>query len=43
MINRGLFMTPGDEEQWTISVQHTEDDVQKYIDAFQGFCQELAG
>ena len=27
-------MTPGDEEQWTISVQHTEDDVQKYIDAF---------
>jgi glutamate-1-semialdehyde 2,1-aminomutase len=43
MINRGLFMTPGDEEQWTISVQHSEDDFQKYIDAFQGFCQELAG
>ena len=36
-------MTPGDEEQWTISVQHTEDDVQKYVDAFHGFCQELAG
>ena len=43
MINRGIFMTPGDEEQWTISVQHTEDDVQKYIDAFEGFCAELAG
>ena len=28
MVNRGIFMTPGDEEQWTISVQHTEDDVQ---------------
>ena len=27
MVNRGIFMTPGDEEQWTISVQHTEDDV----------------
>jgi glutamate-1-semialdehyde 2,1-aminomutase len=41
MINRGLFMTPGDEEQWTISVQHTEDDIQTYIDAFGEFCQEL--
>jgi glutamate-1-semialdehyde 2,1-aminomutase len=43
MINRGLFMTPGDEEQWTISVQHTEDYVQIYVDAFAGFCAELAG
>jgi glutamate-1-semialdehyde 2,1-aminomutase len=43
MVNRGIFMTPGDEEQWTISVQHTEDDVQRYIDAFGEFCSELAG
>ena len=42
MINRGLFLTPGDEEQWTISVQHTEDDIRKYVDAFAGFCAELA-
>ena len=41
MVNRGIFMTPGDEEQWTISVQHTEDDIQKYVDAFGEFCQEL--
>lgn len=41
MVNRGIFMTPGDEEQWTISVQHTEDDVQRYVDAFGEFCQEL--
>jgi glutamate-1-semialdehyde 2,1-aminomutase len=41
MVNRGIFMTPGDEEQWTISVQHTEDDVQVYVDAFGAFCQEL--
>jgi glutamate-1-semialdehyde 2,1-aminomutase len=41
MVNRGIFMTPGDEEQWTISVQHTEDDINKYIDAFSSFCQEL--
>ena len=43
MVNRGIFMTPGDEEQWTISVQHTEDDVRRYIDAYAGFCAELAG
>lgn len=41
MINRGVFMTPGDEEQWTISVQHTEDDIGKYVDAYGEFCQEL--
>jgi glutamate-1-semialdehyde 2,1-aminomutase len=41
MVNRGIFMTPGDEEQWTISVQHTEDDVQTYIDAFDEFCNTL--
>jgi glutamate-1-semialdehyde 2,1-aminomutase len=42
MVNRGIFMTPGDEEQWTVSVEHTVDDVQKYIDAFGDFCQELS-
>jgi glutamate-1-semialdehyde 2,1-aminomutase len=43
MVNRGIFMTPGDEEQWTISVQHTEADVDLYVSAFGEFCQELAG
>ena len=43
MVNRGVFMTPGDEEQWTISVQHTEEDVTRYADAFGEFCAELAG
>jgi glutamate-1-semialdehyde 2,1-aminomutase len=42
MVNRGIFMTPGDEEQWTISVQHAEQDVQRYVDAFGEFCSELA-
>jgi glutamate-1-semialdehyde 2,1-aminomutase len=42
MINRGIFMTPGDEEQWTISVQHSEEDIRKYVDAFGDFCQELS-
>jgi glutamate-1-semialdehyde 2,1-aminomutase len=41
MMNRGIFMTPGDEEQWTVSVQHTEDDIGRYVDAFGEFCQAL--
>jgi glutamate-1-semialdehyde 2,1-aminomutase len=42
MINRGIFMTPGDEEQWTISVQHTDGDIGAYVDAFGEFCAVLA-
>ena len=41
MINRGVFMTPGDEEQWTISVQHDETHIDRYVDAFAGFAAEL--
>lgn len=41
MINRGVFMTPGDEEQWTISVQHTEEDVRRYVEGFGAFCSAL--
>lgn len=43
VINRGIFMTPGDEEQWTISVQHTEADIDRYVEVFGAFCAELAG
>jgi glutamate-1-semialdehyde 2,1-aminomutase len=43
MVNRGLFMTPGDEEQWTISVQHSEEDVARYVDAFGEFCAAVTG
>jgi glutamate-1-semialdehyde 2,1-aminomutase len=42
MVNRGIFMTPGDEEQWTISVQHTDADIDRYVDAFSGLCAALA-
>ena len=36
-------MTPGDEEQWTLSVQHTDADIDRYVDMFSGFCAQLAG
>lgn len=42
VVNRGVFMTPGDEEQWTISVQHTDADIDRYVDAFAEFCAALS-
>jgi len=33
--NRGVFMAPwGKSENWTLSVQHSEDDVRRYVDNF---------
>ena len=43
LLNRGIFMTPGDEEQWTLSLQHSEADVDRYIEVFAEFCKALAG
>jgi glutamate-1-semialdehyde 2,1-aminomutase len=42
LVNRGVFMTPGNEEQWTISVQHTDADIDRYVDAFTEFCAAVA-
>jgi len=42
MVNRGVFMTPGDEEQWTISVQHDEADIDRYVEAFWALGAQLA-
>jgi len=41
-VNRGVFMTPGDEEQWTLSVQHSDTDIDRYVDVFTEFCETLA-
>jgi len=40
--NRGIYMTPGDDEQWTVSVQHSEEDVRVYADAFGEFCEQVS-
>ncbi len=41
LVNRGIFMTPGNEEQWTLSVQHDEADIDQFVDAFGGFCEAV--
>ena len=41
VVNRGIYQTPGKEEQWTISVQHTSEDVDRLIDALAGYCEAV--
>ena len=38
MVNRGIYATPGKEEQWTISVQHSESDIDAFVDTFAEYC-----
>jgi glutamate-1-semialdehyde 2,1-aminomutase len=40
-MNHGIFMTPGVEEEWTISIAHSEDDIQHYFDAFEAFARDV--
>jgi glutamate-1-semialdehyde 2,1-aminomutase len=39
--NRGVLMAPGAEENWTISVQHSKDDVQRYVDNIAEMARDL--
>jgi len=41
-MNRGIYMTPGREEEWTLSVTHTEDSVDAYVRAFDEMAAALA-
>jgi glutamate-1-semialdehyde 2,1-aminomutase len=41
VVNRGIYQTPGKEEQWTISVQHTEEDVDKTIEVLSDYCSAV--
>ena len=41
MCNRGVVMAPGAEENWTLSVQHSVDDVQRYVDNFAAMARDL--
>jgi glutamate-1-semialdehyde 2,1-aminomutase len=40
-MNRGIFMTPGREEEWTLSVQHTVEDCDRYVAAFEEMASDL--
>ncbi len=40
-INRGVLLPPGLDEQWLISVLHSEDDAMRYATVFGEFVAEL--
>jgi glutamate-1-semialdehyde 2,1-aminomutase len=42
LANRGILFPPGFDDQWTISIQHTDADIDKHIGVFRAFVSELA-
>jgi glutamate-1-semialdehyde 2,1-aminomutase len=42
-MNHGVFMTPGVEEEWTISIAHSEQDLERFADALEAFAKDLTG
>ena len=43
LANRGILLPPGPDDQWTLSVQHTEADIDRYVEVFGEFAAELTG
>jgi glutamate-1-semialdehyde 2,1-aminomutase len=41
LANRGILLPPGPDDQWTLSVQHTEADIDRYLEVFGEFAREL--
>jgi glutamate-1-semialdehyde 2,1-aminomutase len=42
MVN-GIYMTPGADEQWTLSVMHTDDEIDHYVAVFEEFAKDVTG
>jgi glutamate-1-semialdehyde 2,1-aminomutase len=42
-MNRGVFMTPGREEEWTLSVTHDDAAVDRYVEVFAELARDLTG
>jgi glutamate-1-semialdehyde 2,1-aminomutase len=40
-MNRGIFMTPGREEEWTLSVMHTFEDCDRFAAVFEEMASDL--
>lgn len=42
LANRGILFPPGFDDQWTVSIQHTQEDIDHHVHVFQQFVRELA-
>jgi glutamate-1-semialdehyde 2,1-aminomutase len=40
-MNNGVFMTPGADEEWTLSVLHADRDLQRYVEVFELFAADV--
>ncbi len=40
-VNRGVLLVNGREEEWCLSVQHTDEDIDRYIAAFNELAREI--
>ncbi len=40
-MNHGIFMTPGVEEEWTLSIAHSDEDLQRYLSVFEEFASDV--
>lgn len=41
LANRGILFPPGLDDQWTVSIQHTQDDIDRHTHVFSQFVAEL--
>jgi glutamate-1-semialdehyde 2,1-aminomutase len=41
LANRGILLPPGPDDQWTLSVQHSDAEIDRYVATFREFAQEL--
>jgi hypothetical protein len=37
----GLIIAPGREEEWTLSILHTDDDIDLYVNTFEELVKEV--
>jgi glutamate-1-semialdehyde 2,1-aminomutase len=42
-MNHGIFMTPGVEEEWTLSIAHEQEHIDRYLAAFEAFAADVSG
>ena len=38
-MNNGLLITPGADEQWTLSIAHTDEELDRYVSFFEEFAR----
>jgi glutamate-1-semialdehyde 2,1-aminomutase len=41
LVNRGVYTTPGREQEWNVTVAHDDEAVDRYLDVFGGLAAEL--